>query len=260
MKIDLNGKKALVTGGSRGLGLAMCERFAASGGEVIAVARDKAVLDSAVADVASRTGGKISGYVCDMSDEKKIRSTWAEIEKDHGGVDILVNNAGSSVKDEFLKVSASMFRDDMELKVTGAMILSQLATPHMQKNRWGRIINVLAIIAKVPPGGTIPTSMSRAAGMSMTKIMSKELAPDNILVNALLVGVIESGQWQRRYEASGKSESYEEFLARNGAHVPLGRMGRAEEFASAACFLASDAASYISGTAINVDGGLCAVV
>jgi 3-oxoacyl-[acyl-carrier protein] reductase len=260
VKIDLSGKTALITGGSRGLGLAMCERFAASGAEVVAIARNQAVLDEAMSKTSKQTGRTATGYVCDMAREESIRETWSKIKDAHGGIDILVNNAGTSTKGDFHELPASALRDDFELKVTGAMILSQLVLPHMKAQQWGRIINVLSIIAKAPPGGTAPTSMSRAAGMSMTKIMSKELAPDNILVNALCVGIIESDQWRRRYEAAENPGTYEEFLARNGAHLPLGRMGRSEEFAMTACFLASEAASYVSGVAINVDGGMCAVV
>lgn len=260
MKIDLSGRTALVTGGSRGLGLAMCERFAASGAKVIAIARDPAVLEAAVADVAAKTGGEIAGYVCDMAQERQIRDVFARIEAAHGGVDILVNNAGASATSPFADLDPAALREDFEGKVVGAAVLAQLVLPHMKGQRWGRIINVLSIVAKAAPAGSAPTSLSRAAGLSMTNLMAKDLAPHNILVNALCAGKIESGQWQRRYEAAGRPGTYEAFLNETGGQVPMGRMGRAEEFAAVACFLASDAASYLSGTSINIDGGLSPIV
>jgi 3-oxoacyl-[acyl-carrier protein] reductase len=130
--------------------------------------------------------------------------------------------------------------------------------PEMKARRWGRVINVLNIGAKAPRPGGAPTVVSRAAGMALTKVLAAEGAPHNVLVNALLVGQIESDQWRRRAEAAGRP--LRELLDGLGKDIPLGRVGRAEEFANLACFLASDAASYITGTAINVDGGRSPVV
>jgi NAD(P)-dependent dehydrogenase (short-subunit alcohol dehydrogenase family) len=130
----------------------------------------------------------------------------------------------------------------------------------MTAKRWGRIINVLNIGAKAPGAASAPTSVSRAAGMALTKVLAGEGAPHNVLVNALLVGVIESDQWVRRHAASASNVPLEDFIAELGRPVPLGRLGKAEEFANTACFLASDAAGYITGTAINVDGGRSPVV
>jgi 3-oxoacyl-[acyl-carrier protein] reductase len=128
----------------------------------------------------------------------------------------------------------------------------------MQERRWGRIINILNIGAKAPRAASAPTSVTRAAGMALTKVLAGEGAPHNILVNALLVGRIESDQWVQRAQQLGKPVP--EFLAEMGKGIPLGRVGRAEEFANMACFLASDAASYITGTATNIDGGSSPVV
>jgi len=130
-----------------------------------------------------------------------------------------------------------------------------LALPQMKQRRWGRIINVLNTGAKTPGAGSAPTTVSRAAGMALTKVLAGEGAPHNVLVNALLVGQIESDQIARRHKAQGGGASYEEFVRDAGAKLPLGRMGTAQEFANIACLLASDAGGYISGTAINVDGG-----
>ncbi len=126
--------------------------------------------------------------------------------------------------------------------------------------RFGRIINTLNTGAKAPQAEGAPTAVTRAAGMALTKILSKEGAAHNVLVNAMLVGKIRSNQWERRHEASGNNESLETYYENDGKKLPMGRLGLAEEFAAMACFLASDAGGYISGTAINVDGALSPVV
>jgi NAD(P)-dependent dehydrogenase (short-subunit alcohol dehydrogenase family) len=128
----------------------------------------------------------------------------------------------------------------------------------MKERQWGRVINVLNIGAKAPRPASAPTSVSRAAGMALTKVLAGEGAPHGILVNALLVGFIESDQWVQRAAKLGVPLA--DFLAKMGKEVPMGRVGTAQEFANAACFLASDAASYITGTAINVDGDRSPVV
>ena len=151
---------------------------------------------------------------------------------------------------------------DIELKLFGAIRACRLVIPGMQKRKWGRIINVLNTGAKATAPAGYPTAVSRAAGMSLMKGLAGEFAKDNILVNGLLVGRIESDQWLKRYEASNKEKSYDEFLLdmAKTQKLPMGRLGTAEEFANMAAFLCSDAGSYITGCAINVDGGLCPVV
>ena len=130
--------------------------------------------------------------------------------------------------------------------------------PQMKERKWGRIINVLNIGAKAPRGASAPTSITRAAGMALTKVLSHEGAPHNILVNALLVGFIEADQHGQAAKKAGVD--LKEYMAVRAKEIPIGRIGRAEEFANLACFLVSDAGSYITGTAINVDGGRSPVV
>ena len=130
----------------------------------------------------------------------------------------------------------------------------------MRARRGGRIINVLNVGAKAPRAGGAPTAVSRAAGMALTKVLAGEGAAHNVLVNALLVGLIESDRHLQRHLKSGANETREEFYEKLGQTVPMGRVGKAEEFANMATFLASDAGSYIAGTAINVDGNRAPVV
>jgi len=185
---------------------------------------------------------------------------YASVESNLGPVDVVVNNAGTSRRGAFMEISDEVWREDIELKLFGAIRLIRLAFPGMQERRWGRIINVLNVGAKAPSAGGAPTAVSRAAGMSLTKILAGEGAPHNILVNAMLVGLIKSDQHYQRHLKSGSNQTLEEFYEEMGKAVPMGRVGKAEEFANMACFLASDAGSYITGTAINVDGNRSPVV
>jgi NAD(P)-dependent dehydrogenase (short-subunit alcohol dehydrogenase family) len=259
MLIDLSGRKAVITGASQGLGRAMAARFSASGADVALVSRDAGRLDAAVEGMRAEARGALLAVPCDITDEGARAEALARIEDRFGAVDILVNNAGSSRRGPVEEQDRAAMIGDLDLKLLAPLALIQAVVPGMKARRWGRILNITAIVGKTPDGGSLPTSVSRGAGITMTKALSKELAPWNILVNTLCVGKIKSGQWERRHAAQGAGQSYEEFLAPTAATVPLGRMGEAEEFAAVACFLASNAASYVTGTAINVDGGLCAV-
>ena len=265
MDVRMDGRVAVITGASTGLGLAMAKEFAASGASVALLARKAAVLASAKAEVgkaAGKANTKIEAYSCDVSKAAPIAETWKKVEADFGKVDIVVNNAGISHAKPFDTVTDEDWQGDLDLKLFAAIRLVRHALPGMRQRKWGRIVNVLNIGAKAPGANSTPTSVSRAAGLALTKALSQENAKDNILVNAMLVGLIESDQWQRRHKtAAGEGKTYEEFLAGMAkGRIPLGRMGKAEEFARMACFLCSDASSFITGVAINVDGGASPVV
>ena len=259
MQITMKDRVAVVTGGSKGIGIAVARRFAESGAKVAILARGAADLKAAREQLA-KDGLQVHDYVCDVSKAPDISTTYDKIVKDHGRVDILVNNAGTSRAMPFETVTDAIWQEDLDLKLFAAIRLSRLVWPGMKARKWGRIINVLNIGAKAPAAASTPTSVSRAAGMALTKAMANEGAAHNILVNAMLVGLIVSDQWAKRHAASGASTSFEEFTRDLGRSVPMGRMGTPEEFANLACFLASDQGSYITGTAINVDGGRAPVV
>jgi len=160
----------------------------------------------------------------------------------------------------FESITDEIWQEDLDLKLFAAIRMSRLVWSGMKQRRWGRIINVLNTFAKAPAANSAPTSVSRAAGMALTKVMAGEGGEHNILVNALLVGLIVSDQWVRRHAATAPGTNFDDFTRGLAKGVPLGRMGTAEEFANLACFLASDLGSYITGTAINVDGGRSPVV
>jgi len=262
MEVRLDGRTALITGGSAGLGKAMAQKFAESGADVAILARRPEVLEEARGQIAATTNGRVMAYVCDVTDPEALRRTVEQANGDLGKVDILVNNAGTSQTGKFEEITDEVWKADLELKLFAAIRLSRLCLPAMKERRWGRIINVLNIGAKAPRGGSAPTSVSRAAGMALTKVLANEGAPYNVLVNALLVGLIDSEQHVRRHEREAPETDYQAFLAQMAKQrgVPMGRVGEAEEFANVACFLASDAGGYVTGTAINVDGGNAPVV
>jgi 3-oxoacyl-[acyl-carrier protein] reductase len=260
MEIRLDGKSAVITGASKGLGLAMAERFAASGADVAILARTPATLEEAKRKIQANTKGKVAAVSCDVAKAADIRKAFDQVMSELGKIDILVNNAGQSTRGPSEEVTDEMWQADLDLKLFAQVRLARLVFPQMKQRRWGRIINVLNIGAKAPGADSAPTSVSRAAQMAFSKVLSHEGAPHNVLVNSLHVGVIVSDQIVRRHQREGANVSLEEFIRQAGRAVPLGRMGRAEEFANIACFLASDAASYVTGCAINVDGGRSPVV
>lgn len=258
----MDGRVALVTGGSRGLGFAMARNFAAAGAKVAIVARRRKELDEAVAELA-KAGAEASGHVCDVSKAEDIARAFGEIVARHGKVDVLVNNAGGHATGPFESLTDETWKNDFDLKLFAAVRFCRAALPGMRERRWGRVINVLNVYAKTPLAETAPTSVTRAAGLALTKVLANEYAKHNVLVNALLVGFIETDQIARIYEKTGAGQNYEEFLddfAREKLKIGMGRFGKAEEFANAALFMCSDAGSYVSGVALNVDGGFSPVV
>jgi 3-oxoacyl-[acyl-carrier protein] reductase len=260
MEIGLDGRSALITGGSKGLGLAIATQMAASGADVAIVARRPGILEEARASIANRARGRVVTVPADVAKAREVEQAVEAAVAAFGKVDILVNNAGTSQTGKFEEITDEVWQADFDLKLFAAIRFARLVFPQMKARRWGRIINILNIGAKAPRAGGAPTVVTRAAGMALTKVLAGEGAPYNVLVNALLVGVIVSDQWVRRHQAQQQNQSFEDYIAKLGAGVPLGRMGNPEELANVACFLASEAASYVTGTAINVDGGSSPVV
>jgi 3-oxoacyl-[acyl-carrier protein] reductase len=261
MDVRLDGRSAVITGGSKGLGLAIAQEYAASGADVAILARDPGTLAEAKAKIQGRAAGrKVAAISCDVSRAADIRKAYDQIISEFGKVDIFVNNAGQSTRGPSETLTDEMWQADLDLKLFAQIRFCRLVFPQMKERRWGRIISVLNIGAKAPGPDSAPTSVSRAAQMAFTKALSQEGAPYNVLVNSLHVGVIVSDQIVRRHRREGANVSLEDFIGQAGRAVPLGRMGRAEEFANVATFLASDAASYVTGCAINVDGGRSPVV
>ena len=250
MEINLTDRRAFITGGSRGLGRAMAESFALAGADVVIVARDVDVLAETCSSLAAiRPSGKFLAISADVSDIQETERAHSEAVSFFGAVDILVNNAGTSNAKPFLEVSTQDWFEDFNLKFFSAAHLSRLCIP-----------DTLNTAAKAPGAASCPTSVARAAGMAMTKALASEFASDGVLVNALNTGFLISNQWITRWQRDHSDKTFEEFTENIASKIPIGRMGEAQEFANLALFLASDAASYLTGASINIDGGLSPVV
>lgn len=257
MNLELDKKVALVTGGSQGIGKASAIRLALEGARVVIAARGAEGLEAAAGEIRA-AGGTVAAVQADVSGAEACGKLVAAAIKAFGSIDILVNNAGTSATGEFEALTDDFWQADFDLKLFAAIRLARLCVPHMKKQGGGRIINITNIGAKQPRARSMPTTVTRAAGLALTKAMSKELAPHNILVNTVCIGLIRAGQHERRAQRLGKP--VEQLYAEQAKDIPLGRVGRAEEAANVITFLASGAASYVSGTSINIDGGASGVL
>ena len=265
MDLGLQDKVAIITGGSDGIGKAAALSMSKEGANVVIVARGQEMLDQAAEEIRAATEGVVVPISADVTGsdtaERVVQTTLDRF----GRLDILVNNAGTSMAKGFEQVSQEDWEFDFELKVWGAIRLIQQSIPEMRKVRGGRIINVTNLGGRTPGANSMPTSISRAAGIAITKGLSKDLAQDNILVSTVCIGLIKSGQHRNRYEARLQTEpslgedAFYDQLAQ-GRSVPIGRVGEPEEAGDVIAFLASDRASYLTGIAVNIDGGVSAVV
>lgn len=262
MNLGLLGKTAIVTGGSRGIGYAVALQLVIEGANVVICGRHEDALKEAANKIEKETDQRVLAIVADVSSkadcEKLIKSTVTKFNR----IDILVNNAGMSSTNSFMDISTKQWEEDLDLKLFGAINCSSAAVPHMQETGGGSIINVTAISGKASVAGLMPTSVTRAAGIALTNTMSKDLGPAGIRVNAVCIGLIRSAQIERKWKKEQSIMEWEEYssFAAKEIPIPLGRIGDASEAANAIVFLASDAASYISGTALNIDGGTSPVV
>ena len=265
MELGLEGKVDIVTGGGDGIGKAAAQRLAREGARVAICARRQEVLEKTAAELSEKTGGTVVPVKADVTNPDDIQRVIQVVVERFGRLDILVNNAGRSAAAPFEQATDEAWQEDFDLKLWAAVRFARAVIPDMRKVGGGRIINVTTPGGKAPGPGSVPTSVTRAAGIALTKALSKDLAKDNILVNTVCVGSIKSGQWERRYQQARKQEpslTLEEFYGRMGKEgkIPLGRIGEAEEAGDVIAFLASERASFVTGTSVNIDGGASAVI
>ena len=255
MDLGLQGKVVLVTGGSKGIGLYSALQFVKEGAKVAIAARGEEGLAEAKAMIQDLTGIEILTISANVSVEAECKRIVDETVAHYGQLDIVINNAGTSSANSFENVDHALWQSDLDLKLFGAIHTSKYAVEYMKKAGKGSIVNLSAVLAKTPPAGSLPTTVSRAAGLALTKAMSNDLGKYNIRVNAVCIGLIRSSQIEARWQKAMPNESWETYSKEIGKTIPLGRIGNTEEAANAIVFLASDAASYITGTALNIDGG-----
>ncbi|RFU62800.1 SDR family oxidoreductase [Peribacillus saganii] len=259
MELGLKGKVAIVTGGSKGIGFETAIQFVKEGAKVTICGRGKQALDHAAALIYEQTGEKIYTVQADVSKPVDCKKLIEQTIGHYGSLDILINNAGTSSANPFENVNEDMWQEDLDLKLFGAVNCSRAAITYM-KEKGGSIINITAVIGKAPPASSLPTSVTRAAGIALTKAMSKDLGQYSIRVNTVCIGLIRSSQIEeKKWKKLAPHLTWEQFSQDPKHDIPLRRIGEPTEAAKVITFLASDAASYVTGTSVNVDGGKGAV-
>lgn len=257
MDLHLRDRVIVITGGTDGLGAALAKSLLAEGARVAICGRNPERLAQARSELQT-DDDRLLALTADVTVPADMQRLIEAVTDRWHRIDGLVNNAGAASGGRVLELSDQEWTEDFDLKVVAAARLIRLALPHMSDG--GSIINVLAIAARAAAASSLPSSASRAAGLALTKAASKELAAGGIRVNAILIGIVKSNQWVRRAQDSGRplDELYAEVA--KGSGIPLGRVGELQEFADLACYLLSDRSSYITGSALNLDGGMSSAI
>ena len=254
MNLDLTGKRAVVTGASLGIGEATVKLLAQHGADVFFCART----DEAVTKLANTKTeiGSINGIVADMGEKESTQNFIDEVLA-KGSVDILVNNVGASPSRNFLYMTDEDWQQLHELNLLSAVRCTRAFLPAMRENKWGRVVMISSSAGKYPNAALIDYGATKAAMISISKSLAKKYGSDGVLINSVLPGLIHTAMWERAATeiAEATGGKMEDVIKANGSSVPVGRYGTSEEVASLVTFLCSEAASYISGTSIEVDGG-----
>jgi 3-oxoacyl-[acyl-carrier protein] reductase len=256
MIIDLSGKRVIVTGASRGIGRGIASAFAREGARLAVCARTAEALETAAAGFRELGAAEVIARPVDVKDTPQVHAFVDEVAERWGGVDVLVNNAGQGQGGNIDTLVPEALLDHANGLQVAHFRFAQAVTPHMRKQRWGRIININALAGTLPTPDGIPSVTNRAAGIAMSKSLGQALAKDNILVNSLNMGWINTGQWERHYSEVSPTISRDEFFAMATSVVPLGRFGTPEDVAGIAVFLASEYAGFVSAASIDVAGGM----
>jgi NAD(P)-dependent dehydrogenase (short-subunit alcohol dehydrogenase family) len=273
----LDGKVAVITGGSRGIGRVTAELFAQEGAALALCGRTRETLDAAAKEIAGRHGTRVFVQTADIMDNASVGRFAQAVEREFGRADALVNNAGESSQravdginwpvnavdspgqklpaGRFEKITDEEWREALEQKVLGMIRVTRAFLPMLRKGRGASIINITSIKGRQPPPRVVTSGVAWAASMNFSKGLSLELAGDDIRVNVVAVGGILTGQMEAGRKKWAPEKSLEEFLAPRVMNIPLQRLGTIDEVAQAILFLASPNSSYITGQCLSVDGG-----
>ena len=256
MEFGLKGKRAIVTGGSGGIGRACALELVREGARVCVTARGERLLESVVngLNTSGGVGMFVSADLTSIDGCKRVVDAAAE---KFGGVDILINTAGAARGADVLDLDTELLSEALGLKAYGYLRMAQLVIPHMKKNGWGRIVNIAGGAGASPARGNMPTSFANITVLNTTRAFSDAVSGEGILVNAICPGTTNTGRTRDRLQARADKEgkSVDDLLKEEGRKAPAGRVAEPDEIARVACFLCSEANSYIFGRSIYMDGG-----
>jgi 3-oxoacyl-[acyl-carrier protein] reductase len=257
MDLGLEGKVALVTGASAGLGLAIARELAQEGAAVAMVARRTDELERQAADISASTSGRVVAIAADLRERGAPARVAAEAGRALGPVDILVANAGGPPSTTFTTTSEEQYAAALELNLMASIRLAHACVPGMRERRWGRVIFLTSMAAKQPMPGLLLSNTARSGLLGFAKTLATEVARDNVLVNTVLPGHFDTARATElaRARAEREGRNLEEVLRDRAAGVPVGRAGEPRELAAVVAFLASTRAAFLTGAAIQVDGG-----
>ncbi|MEM7542692.1 MAG: SDR family oxidoreductase [Pseudomonadota bacterium] len=252
MDLGLEGRVALVTGASYGIGREIARHLIDEGAKVAICARNA----EALKETATALGADTLAVAADMTKAAEIEALFAQVIERFGKLDILINNAGGTHLSQLLDLPDQDWQQNIEVNLFSVIRCTRLAIPHMQKQKWGRVINISSIFGKQPGAGMIDYNATKAAVVSLTKTLSDELAKDNVLVNVVCPGPVHTPLWDNAAAVINPADPQGMMDAFAEANIPVGRFGRVEEVASLVTFLASERSSFITGAAYDVDGGM----